>query len=108
MIDRLKNLSSFLGAYFNQDWESDYPNMEALVAGFKTESEPWFVNLVAEELAMLIAETNSEEGLAKAFDQLGCYLWPEGVGMTNRQWAEWLLERLKEPSGGDVPPEIRP
>jgi len=95
----LPNLADFLGTYLNQDWKSDYPNMEAVVDDFKRGDPPELVADVVDELEILITRSDSDASLGDALEKLGCYLAPEAEGMTNRQWAQWLLHRLKEPVG---------
>ena len=108
MTNDERELETLLGGYFNQDWADDYPNEEAVVAAFLAECD--FVKCVipsARALRALVLGPYDEAELERRLSgELWCDYYPPGVGLTYRQWLQWLLDRFEreiERRGGGAP-----
>jgi len=94
-------LAQLLSSYFHEDWKMDARNYRQLVDEFRSSEPATLVSRAADEARALLATPIGDAELEQALDDLGCYLFPAGNGLTSREWlgeiAE-LLEAGREPS----------
>jgi hypothetical protein len=81
-------LSQLLAAYFHEDWKMDARNYAQLVREFVASEPPSLVGQASIELRGLLARPLSEAELEQALDEVGCYLYPAGTGITVRAWLD--------------------
>ncbi|MEM6275063.1 MAG: contact-dependent growth inhibition system immunity protein [Myxococcota bacterium] len=99
---RDERLRQFFGAYFNQDWRLDDPDVASVVdryaQDYQTDKLGHVVQLVIDDLRWL-AETNKKIPSADlwniTFDEYGNYYTGEFTGEDAHQWLEWIARRLE-------------
>jgi hypothetical protein len=87
--ERFPDLLQFFGGYLHQDWDMDYPDVDAAIDAAIVESPDRLV-LVAHQLDELLAAVSTEDEAETAVNELtGWGYYPPGNGRT---WRGWLAE----------------
>ncbi|VVN68070.1 contact-dependent growth inhibition system immunity protein [Pseudomonas fluorescens] len=81
IVVRLSELHDFFGAYFHQDWVTEYGAAEQVIDAFLADSDPEDLKLVQQELGFLLEQRKSERELKEyLLKELSCYY---------SYWNEW-------------------
>ena len=96
-------LKYFFSAYFHQDWKSFYDLRkedsiyQVVVRDFKTNNPRETIEQASKELDKLLSLDLSETDLGEIIvHQLGANIHAPGTDLTYRQWAQAVLDNLRE------------
>lgn len=88
-------LESFFGSVFHQDWCDDFDSSDAVVAQFfRDHPDEKELAAIVRALRKLIATDTDEKTMLARLYELGCYLYPPGLGLTARAWLTDVAERF--------------
>lgn len=80
-----ESLTRTLGCYLHQDWMMEFASEGEALGMIVRECAPEDVAAAASEIDRLISSA-TEEQLATALMDVGCYYYPPGDGNTYRNW----------------------
>ncbi|MEO0461441.1 MAG: contact-dependent growth inhibition system immunity protein [Myxococcota bacterium] len=101
---RDERLRQFFGAYFNQDWELDDPDVPSVVDRYARDYEgdeldgESVTGLLIKDLRWLVethGNTSSDDLWRIACDEYHSYYTGEFTGEDAHQWLEWVARRLE-------------
>jgi len=88
-------LTQLLTSYYHEDWKMDARNYVQLVREFIASEPASLVAQASADARALIAGTGTDAELEQALDDVGCYLYPAGTGITVRSWLEEVARLLE-------------
>ena len=86
LFDDTPALRQLLTSYYHEDWTMDRRNYAEVVREF-VESEPReLVSAATSELRALLAKPLEDQTLEDGLNDVGCYFYSPGAGLTARAW----------------------
>ncbi|MEO0592673.1 MAG: contact-dependent growth inhibition system immunity protein [Myxococcota bacterium] len=101
---RDERLRQFFGAYFNQDWELDDPDVPSVVDRYARDYEgdeldgESVIGLLVKDLRWLVethGNTSSDDLWRITCDQYHSYYNGKYVDQDAHQWLQWVAKRLE-------------
>jgi hypothetical protein len=89
----LKNIKSFFGAYFHEDWVLENDDPLKMVEIYCSSTQRAEALKLAEDIFQFINECQDNE--IPLFELLGCYYDPSSERISKKDWLIIVVERLK-------------
>ncbi len=88
-------LGQILASHFHQDWPVESGSYESVMREIRHSTSREAIAIAVAEIGDLLGSRRSEEELAAALLNLGCYFAPSSMGLDTREWLVSLRKELR-------------